>query len=419
MAVATLIGMDDVYLGRQPILDRNQSLHAFELLFRDSGEANRANVSNDLVASSVVMRYALSEFGLEHVLGKHPGFINCDAELLQSDIIELLPPDRVVLEILETVSSKKSLVERCIELKGKGYHFALDDFQGTTYKNRDFIDVADIIKVDIMGLSRNRIVDVVKQVQGKKAVLLAEKVETVSEFVFCHDLGFELFQGYFFSKPEKLSQKRHLTAEQVTVFQLLSMLRGDAGIETILDVFKINPGLSVGLLRLCNSAAMGIQKKVTSIKSALVYLGRTQLQRWLLLLLMSHTSISKGKQMAFAHMASARGKLMELIASSKNEWKNLAEQAFIVGIVSVMGPFLGMESNDLSDSLALTPEMVEAITDKKGILGQLLSLVEAIEKNDSESIAMFIKQESDKEMLAKAQFETISWVNSVVDAMTG
>jgi len=134
----------ELFLGRQPILDRDQNLAAFELLFR-SGHYNGARVEDDVFASATVINHAFSELGVETVLGKYPGFINLSAPLIMSEVIELLPKDRVVLEILEHVRITDPLVQRCKALKSMGFTLALDDFTGRENEYRPLLDVVDFI----------------------------------------------------------------------------------------------------------------------------------------------------------------------------------------------------------------------------------------------------------------------------------
>lgn len=416
MVLSVAPSTEEVYLGRQPILDRNQSLYAFELLFR-AGRENRADIIDNIAATSAVIAHTLSEFGIDAVLGRYAGFINCDASFLKSDVIELLPPDKMVLEILETTVADESVLNRCAELKRKGFRLALDDFQGINSRNRGFVHLVDIIKVDIMGLSRARLKEVTAQLLNRELILLAEKVETKEEFHACLDLGFNLYQGYFFSKAENVSGKRFTTA-QTTIIQLLTMVQSDSDVNKIVETFKQNPTLSVGLLRLTNSASVGLRHVVTSIRSAVVLLGHKQLQRWLLLLLMAHGSTRKGRQVALIHQAAGRAKFMELMALSNKSWAPYSEGAFIAGIVSVMEALLGVEMDTLIESLGLTLEVRNALMKRKGVLGDLLNLVEAIEHDDTDKVAEFVgsKIKGSYEPLVQAQGQTIAWVNQIIDA---
>jgi len=404
---------EEIYLGRQPILDRDQRIHAFELLFR-SGGANRAMVTDDEAATSAVIVHTLSEFGIETVLGKYPGFINCDTAFLMSDAIELLPPQKVVLEILETTVSSADIQQRCMELKAKGFRLALDDFRGASGSNQLFLALADIIKVDILGMTAAQLEAVTREVIGLPVILLAEKVESQEEFIRCSALGYRLFQGYYFSRPEIVTGKR-LSMAHVTLIRLLALLQQDVDLPDIEEVFKQHPTLGVNLLRLANSAASGVRSPLRSIGSAILTLGRRQLQRWLLLLMLAEGSQSGGKQSLLLHVAATRGKFMELVALPEKGSATLAESAFIAGIVSVMDALLGLPMEKVVASLGLAPDVSIALLKREGALGELLSLAEALEHDDHGAIVRFVSAHprSGADLLNQAQGQALAWANSI------
>lgn len=416
MGSSNWVSTEEIYLGRQPILDRSQSLYAFELLFRSKGGEPAKEVDHAAATSEVILN-ALSTFGMEAILGRYAGFINCDATFLQSDVIELLPPEKTVLEIVGTTPADDAMLRRCAELKEKGFRLALDGFRGVTPANQGFLDMVDIIKVDIHGMAEEAIREVVTQIKDRKVVLLAEKVEKKEEFQCCLDLGFNLYQGYFFSRVERVAGKR-FTTSQAAIMQVLGVLQGETDVSKIVEAFKRNPALSVGLLRLTNSASVGLRHEITSIRSAVVILGQKQLQRWLLLLLvMEKGSVQDGRQTALLHQAAGRAKFMELLALSDKAWASCSESAFITGMVSVMEALLGMEMDFLAKSLGLVQEVRDALVERKGFLGDLLNLVEAIEQDNGERVAGLVdamfKGKSD--VLVKAQGQTIAWVNQIIN----
>lgn len=404
---------EEIYLGRQPIVDREQRLHAFELLFR-SGSANRALILDDEAATSAVIIHTLSEFGIETVLGKYPGFINCDTAFLLSDSIELLPPEKVVLEILETTVSTAAIQQRCRELKAKKFRFALDDFRGITNSNRLFLPLVDIIKVDILGMTVTQLEMVTREVIGLPAVLLAEKVESEEEFIRCSALGYRLFQGYYFSKPEIVTGRR-LSMAHVTLIRLLALLQQDADLPEIEEAFKQHPTLGVNLLRLANSAAGGMRAPLRSIASAILTLGRRQLQRWLLLLMLAEGSQCAGKQSLLLHVAATRGKFMELMVLPENGNAILAESAFIAGIVSVMDALLGMPMEKVVASLGLAPNVSVALLQREGMLGRLLNVAEALEQDDHGAVVQFVASypHLGLDVLNQAQGQALAWANRI------
>ncbi|MEO8039931.1 MAG: EAL domain-containing protein, partial [Betaproteobacteria bacterium] len=278
----------ELFLGRQPILDRDQNLVAFELLFRSS-QVNGAQIDDDLLASATVINHAFSELGVEHVLGRYLGFINLSAPLILSDVIELLPKDRVVLELLETVEVNDNVTARLKELKAMGFKLALDDYLGEEEKYHDVLGVVDIVKVDVMALNAAQIRQITERLRRWPVRLLAEKVDLRDQVDLCTSLGYELFQGYYFARPTIIKGRR-LSHAEAAIMRLLGLVMADADTPDIEQVFKQNPDLSFNLLRLVNSVAVGSRTKITSLSQALVLLGRGQLQRWLQLLMYAISS---------------------------------------------------------------------------------------------------------------------------------
>lgn len=195
---------DDVFLARQPIFDRQRKLAAYELLFRedDSGEAR---VTDDALATAQVIARTFGRLGLNSVIGGSAAFVNVDAEMLMSGRIENLPHDRVVLELLETVTVDCAVVDRCSELKHLGYRLALDDVCGVSSEMEPLLDIVDVVKIDILQLEPAALELLVHRLRLHPAKLLAEKVDTLERARHCVTLGFDFFQGYFFARPALLT----------------------------------------------------------------------------------------------------------------------------------------------------------------------------------------------------------------------
>lgn len=242
---------DQLFLGRQPILDREQRLHAYELLFR-SGSRNFAEVTDGVQATATVIANAFSELGIEAALGSHRGFINVDEAFLFSDMLELLPRHAVVLEILETVPPTPAVVERCAALKAAGFTLALDDVIQLEPEFADLLALVEIVKVDIQPLSRVQLMQLVMKLKPLGKQLLAEKVDSREQMEQCQKLGFSLFQGYYFAKPTIIAGKK-LDHSQLSLMKLMGLLLGDADTSELEAALKPEPGLTINLLRMTNS----------------------------------------------------------------------------------------------------------------------------------------------------------------------
>lgn len=401
---------EPLFLGRQPILDRDQKMVAFELLFR-SDEANNAQIGDDFTATATVINHAISEFGLENALGPYMGFINMSESLLMSDVIEILPKGKIVLEILETVKVTHALIERCKLLKSSGFSLALDDFVEYTQEMEPLIEMADIIKVDILAVNAEMLEALIARIRTRPVKLLAEKVDSIEQFERCKTLGFDLFQGYYFARPQIIRGKR-LSPSELTLMKLLGQVTRDAEEHEIEETLKENPVLSLNLLRLTNSVACGAKQKTTSIRSAIAILGRRQLQRWLQILLYSNSR--GGEASPLLQLAAMRGRLMELLSSKKGN-REFQDNAFMTGIMSLMEALLSMPMAEILSTLSLNREIQDALLTRSGELGKLLSLTEKLEKGELKEIESCMEQCHYLTLhdLNMAQAKALEWSNSI------
>lgn len=401
----------DIFLGRQPILSTEKKIVAYELLFR-SEESLEAGVVNDIHATSTVIVNVLSQFGIEHVLGPADAFINVSASLLMSETIELLPPERVVLEILEDVPISSQLITRCEELKDLGFRLSLDDF---TYRAEydPILPLIDIIKVDLSLTPLDKLPEVVKLVSSRsKALLLAEKVEQESEFHACAALGFSLFQGYFFAHPVILQGKKP-QPNQLTLMRIMGMLIGDANVSELEKPFKESPNLTVSLLRLVNSVGVsGGRHQIGSLRQAIVVLGQKQLLRWVQLLL--YVSPEGNSANSLMQQVASRARTMELIAQYLNGDRTFNDQAFMVGMLSLIDALLQIPLPDILKQIGLVESVEQAILTKAGLLGKLLQLTEFIEVNDFNAANAIIHEIGlSVHDFTNIQLQAIQWTNEL------
>ena len=373
-----------LFLGRQPILGREQQLFAYELFFRDGliATGNRAEILDPTHATATVIANAFAELSNNDVLGPYRAFINVGLDILFGDLIEALPQHLVALEILESVKPTPEVLARCQQLHDLGFMLAVDDVIEVNESSRPLLALADIIKVDIQNMEADRLRAVVEQLKpfGKK--LLAEKVETAEQLSLCQSLGFDLFQGYFFAKPTLIVGKK-LNPSQLVLIRLLGLVFEDADTTAIEAAFKTEPGLTVNMLRLTNSVACGLSINVTSLRHAITILGRRQLQRWLQLLIFTTPKGGTQGVNPLLQLAATRGRVMELIAERvvpRN--REFADHSFMVGIMSLMPTLLGIQMADILGQLPVALRVKQALMDYAGQHGLMLRLVEATEQPD-------------------------------------
>lgn len=404
----------DIFLARQPILDRAQRTVAYELLFR-TGNTSGVSITDDMQATASVIHHAFSEMGLQTVLGSQLGFINVSADMLLSDLVELLPKAHIVLELLETIRVDDAVIERCRALKQSGFTLALDDFMfDESY--RPLLELVDIVKIDILQHSREALPSMVKQLRQWPVKLLAEKVDSAEQAAYCQSLGFDLFQGYYFARPLVLSAKR-TDPSQLALIQLLGLVLRDADTSQIEQIFKQHPNLTYNLMRLVNSVASGVHRSIASVSQAIVVLGRKQLQRWLQLLLFTLQGGSVYPSPLLL-LAAARGKMMELLAAKQQRNADFCDEAFMAGILSLIDALIDKPLADVARELNLDERLVAALLRREGELGVLLQLVESVEHPDLDSTKSLLVKTGALSLsdLTAAQIEAMAWANQVAEA---
>ena len=369
-------------IGRQPILNRDEQICAYELLFRSADSLSSANVSDASQATASVILNTLAGFGIQQILGNHQGFINLELDILMSDSLELLPKDMVVLELLETLEVTPELLERCRELKEAGFVLALDDHDyDPVYE--ELYKIVEIVKVDLMATPVDSLGATIECYRNYQFKLLAEKVESKEEFLKCLDLGFDYFQGYYFARPAVI-EKRKIDEGGAALLKLMRQMMDDADIEEIEKTFRSSPGLTYKLLLLVNSVSYAGLQKIQTVRHAISMLGRAQIKRWVQLALFA-TDDSHASENPLVDMAAVRGGFMEQMATVCPRLRGHQEapdQAFMTGILSLLESLYDIPMGQIADELNLSEEVQQALVSREGIFGRLLALAEALERVD-------------------------------------
>ncbi len=398
------------FIGRQPVLNRQQQLIGYELLFRLHGDAATAEFSSDLQAGTNVLVNTLSNMGADWLVGNKLAFINVAQAMLQSNFLELLHPQRVVLEVVETVNATDGLLERIRELRGQGFSIALDDFT-LTPQTEPLLQFANYVKLDIKELGLDRAVALSKQLRKYPALQVAEKVETKEEFKKLWDAGFDAFQGYYFAHPETLAAKV-INPAYTNILSLLNMLRNNAEIKQIEESLKKDVALSFKLLRYINSAGFGLSCEIQSFRHAVTILGYQKLYRWLTLLLVTAGADTPGSQ-ALMKMAVTRGRFVELIGQHFLEGSD-RDNLFIVGVFSLLDVMLEMPMDNILENLLLPDTVCDALLNQEGIYGPFLKLALAVENPEEGVLEDLAEQlQVSPEMLNKAHLSALAWVEDL------
>lgn len=397
------------FLGRQPILNRTQQIVGFELLFRSAESLLAASFLDTHAASASVIVNALSDFGFQDVLGRNQGFFNVSYDMLMSDAVELLPKEQVVIELLESIMADQEVVARCRTLKSLGFKLALDDHIYSP-SFHEIYHMVDIVKLDVLDIPPEELAGMVGKLRAWPLTLLAEKVESAEQYAVCSELGFELFQGYYFARPVVLRQNK-VDVAKLTMLQLMEQVMAETEISEIEETFKQNPGLTYNLLRLVNSVAIGLRVRIKTLRHALMVLGLEQLKRWITLALYANND-SSGAQSPLLQIAAMRGKLMELLVQSLPNpgGRELSDRAFMAGILSLIDVLFEVSMVELVEKLNLVDDVRAALLDRSGVLGRLLLLAGKLEQADFAGVNEHLGECGlTLDQLLAAQVETIAW----------
>ena len=407
--------MPEFFIARQPIVDRKESLYAFELLFRSGNRAAEAGVVDDTQATARVMVNAFEEMGIAEVLGAHKGFINLDATFLHSDIVELLPRQQVVLELLETITINDAVIARCRELKAMGFSLALDDVLELRDEIKPLLGMVDVVKLDLMQIDAVLLPALVKEFKRYPVKLLAEKVEGREQARQCMEMGFDMFQGYYFARPETLSGKGTADTSKIVLLRILTLMLSDAENTKIVEAFKEHPTLAYNLMRMVNSVGTGLTTKIRSLNHGLIVMGRRPLQRWVQLLLYA-SGKEGGAVSPLMQLAATRGKLMELVAQQMRPHDlDYADRAFMVGMLSLLDILMDEPLSAILARMNMQEDVEAALLERGGELGELLVLCENLEAGDIATVQEKLRTRPGltADVLNEALLGALRWANNI------
>lgn len=403
--------MEEAFIGRQAILDQQQKVYAYEILFR-SGLKNAFDPTLDgNVATQSVMVGAMLEFGLKKLVSDKKAFINFTEQNLLNRAPKLLPPENVVVEILENVQPTPKIVEAVRELKAEGYKIALDDFV-LLPGYEPLIEMADIIKVDFRITTDPEERQKLREILPSHVRLLAEKIETEEEFHQAMAFGYVLFQGYFFCKPAILHQKK-LTSNALSRMRLLKEInRQNVDFASMTNIISSDTNLVHKLLTYINSAGIGLVNHVSNLKQATVLLGASGVKRWVTLI--SLQTFSEDKPPELFTLSLLRAKFCELIAGELKRPGLTQDAGFLIGMFSLLDVLLMLPMEEVLKEVALADDLNAALLGEDNDLRRILDLVIAYEKGDWDKVIACCEREHIPVDHLKPKYDAVlEWYNAL------
>jgi len=390
-------------VARQPICDRYQRTYGYELLFREVGSELCEFENGDEATSRVIFNFIV-EIGLERLVGPALAFINFTRAFTLGMNCALLPRDRVVLEILEDSIPDPEFLKELAVLKGKGYRFALDDFNFQE-QLLPFIPYCTFLKVDIREVDRERLVREMPHLRSLPVKLVAEKVETVEEFEFCLEQGFDYFQGYFFCKPRIVSAAT-MPTNRLTLCRLLARIQQpDVTTQDVETIMGEDPALSYRLLRYINSASVAIPRKIESISHAVKMVGLDHIRTLTNLVMLSSLD---DKPRELMRTSIIRARMCQLLGDDDS---GKHDSYFTVGLFSTLDAFLNCSMATALEMLPLSDDIRDALLHGKGPHGRVLAAVIAFEQVDWNKLD---HMEIEAEKVSNAYLDAIHWENGLI-----
>ena len=401
----------EVYIARQPIFNKKQKVKAYELLCRD-GFINSCAETDGNKATSKLLSHSFLAFGIEQLTGGKQAYINFPEELLVQKIPTMFPSHKVVVEILEDVEPHKKVVEACKELKELGYDLALDDF---VYKPslKPLLELSTVVKIDFQATEDSVIRSYVENLANYNVKFLAEKVETHEEFQRAIDMGFNLFQGYFFSKPHIFKEK-DITPSKLNLLRIMAEVnKEDFRFEDLDKLIKRDVSISYKLLRYINSAYFRRLKEISSIKQAIVLLGEKGIKQFLSLITM--TKLASDKPDELIRTSIIRARLCELLGRASGSRLDPGE-LFTLGLFSLIDAILDSRMEILMAKLPLSDAIKEALISGQGTFADYLNLVCAYESGNWDQIPSLARKLGVSELqMPEFYMDAVVWADSYAD----
>ncbi|WP_040851451.1 EAL and HDOD domain-containing protein [Thiorhodospira sibirica] len=401
--------MTDVFIARQPIYDRAGDVYAYELLFRETEADQNANILDGDQASCHLILQAMTAVGLNVLAEQQLAFINVTHNLLASGVLNTLPKQRVVLEVLENVVADEPILQAVAQLSREGFKIALDDWVYEV-NNAAFLDLADIVKLEVQNKSKNELLAQLRYLSPTGTQLLAEKIENQTQHDLCIELGFSYFQGYHLARPV-ICRGKTIPPNRLSLMRLMAQFQdSELNLEELQRLISLDISISYQLLRLINSAFFGLGRKVDSVRHAVTLLGTEAIRKWVTLLTLAGIN---EQPTVLIKEAFVRARMCELLA--RHTGQQGSEKYFMVGLFSVLDQLLQIPMPEILEELPLAQDITDALLEHKGSMGEALSCVILFESGTIDQCRHFAQL--NEHHTSQLYFESLNWAHAFIEEM--
>lgn len=383
--------MSSVYIGRQPILDANANLIAYEILYRDVKQEASAN--SNRYASAHVINTVLNKFGARSILGKQKAFVKVDEKFLMHDLIFTIPKEFFIFTIFNDIEMSERVVERIQQLYAKGFELAINDIsltQESLVKYEVIFKELSHVKVNIDKLTVVGYKDLIMALQKNDVNIVGTKIEDRLDYAKARALGCNWFQGYYFAEPKILENAKY-EPSQKQILNIYNLLMQDTSIDEITQEFENSPELTVQLLQFINSGAFHFRTKISSIHHIIMLVGRTPLAQWLMLMIYSKSVSRDNAESPLMLMVKNRTQLMENVLTKLEPQvkSNRRGEAYLTGVLSLLDTVFGVKLETILSDMHISSDVKNALLLEEGVLGEIYALVKDIEGFDVDKILAF------------------------------
>ncbi|MCL2221315.1 MAG: diguanylate cyclase [Oscillospiraceae bacterium] len=401
----------DMYINIQPILLGVGKTFGYELVDREQV----AEEDDGTVTLSEFNR-TLDALGLNDIENKLHYFISYSKQLLSPAVLKNLPREKFIVQMTLPANMPKANIAPTLKfltaIRSNGYKIAITGVDSGNPIN-EFLSIADYCKFAPTDKNLNRQKVLIGKNQRIK--FISTNVDSLDDFHSAKDIGFNLYQGYYFNQPVEGRKTKEVSPLKVNYFRLMKLSSTDdyMDFKVISDIIASDVALSYKLLRILNSAAVGL-RNVSSISAAVAYMGEESLKKWIAVLALR--GIAEDKPLELVRMSLVRARFGELLAPSFRIVRN-PQQVFMVGMLSLLHIALEISKEKLLEDIPVAEDISNSLLTRTGIYSDLLRFYENYEYANWDAVSQFVEDNYlDSQFVNDSYIASVKWYNDLTSS---